>query len=133
MEISSGFIYMLEDDSDDRLITSTALDELGINVPVIYFSDGNELLKALETGKRPLLILLDYRITNEMKLLEQLKSKESFSDIPVIVLSELAPEGAIRECYRLGANSFVIKPSDPKETLKKIKIFFQYWLEVAEA
>ena len=54
----SKFIAMLEDDSDDRYLTSDTLSELKIDVPVKYFSSSTELIRSLQTDARPALILL---------------------------------------------------------------------------
>ncbi|MFL5754439.1 MAG: response regulator [Bacteroidia bacterium] len=134
MGTGTEYIYMLEEDPDDRIITSETLNELGIGIPFFYFSDPDELISSLHSGKRPSLILLDYQSATSpgLELLKTLKSSGSFNDIPVVVLGELSLRPMIRECYSLGANSYITKPSDIQQIQLKIKTFIEYWFTVAE-
>jgi hypothetical protein len=52
--------------------------------------------------------------------------------VPVVVLGEVSGDDHIKEWYRAGANTFIVKPSTVAATQKKIKTFFEYWFEVAE-
>jgi DNA-binding NarL/FixJ family response regulator len=64
--------------------------------------------------------------------LKHLKSDQNFLHIPVVILGDAEDPGFTAECYRMGANSYIIKPSSIEETKKKITLFFKYWMEVAE-
>jgi DNA-binding NtrC family response regulator len=126
---------MLENDSDDRVITSAIMAEFSFDVSVKFFSSGEHLLRTLtDREEKPVLIIVDQRTNNidENSVLKQLKSGSSFNHIPVVVLGELSPSDTVDHYYREGASTFITKPSDSDLTRKKIKTFFEYWLEVAE-
>ena len=130
----SKFIAMLEDDSDDRYLTSDTLSELKIDVPVKYFSSSTELIRSLQTDARPALILLDYNSTpdNAREVLAKIKADETLKEIPVVVLSDNDWDSYKKQCYASGASSFIKKPDTIEKTREKIATFFKYWFEVAE-
>ena len=125
---------MLEEDLDDRQITESALLDLGFDIPVQYVSYSNELFDLLRSGERPSLILLDYNATPSpaVDILKELKGNINYCHIPTVVLGEGLPERFIKECYALGANSYITKPASNKATKDKIETFFKYWLNVVE-
>jgi hypothetical protein len=47
-------------------------------------------------------------------------------------VSEITHPATVKEAYRLGANSFIQKPSTLHLTKEKIETFAKYWLEVVE-
>lgn len=124
-------IWMLEDDADDRYLTTTTLEELGLEMEIIFLNESRELFALQEKGNRPALILLDYHSypDSAIEILKRLKTDPGYSDVPVIILGENPPPKYIRECYLAGASSFIVKPSDVEGTRQKINIFFQYWLQ----
>jgi CheY-like chemotaxis protein len=131
--LSNGqYVLMLEDDADDRYITESTIKELGYNIPVRFLSYDRELITYLSQSEQPSLILLDYNPVTGSDTLKQLKAHPDFNHIPVIVLSEVASNHHVRQCYQLGANSFIKKPDTADLTRNKIETFFRYWFEVAE-
>jgi CheY-like chemotaxis protein len=128
------YVLMLEEDHDDRQITESALLELGYDVPVKYVSYSDELFEQLKGGQHPSLILMDYNSTPlpAIEILKELKSNTEYRHIPTVVLGEGLPQHFIKECYDLGANSYITKPASAKGTKDKIETFFKYWLNVVE-
>lgn len=126
------YVLMVEDDADDRYITETTLQELGYDVPIRFLATARELIARLGQSPEPALILVDYNPVSGSSILRQLKSHPDFNHIPVVVLSEVNSANHVRQCYQLGANTFIKKPDTAELTKKKIEIFFKYWFEVAE-
>lgn len=126
------YVLMVEDDVDDRYITESTIKELGYNIPIRFISYHRELMTFLGNSAEPTLILLDYNPVNGADILRLLKSHPDFNHIPVVVLSEVANKNHVRQCYQLGANSFIQKPTSADRTRNKIETFFKYWLEVVE-
>ncbi len=125
---------MLEEDPDDRQMTESALADLGFDVAVKYLKYSTELFEALKAEEKPALILIDYNSTpsSAPEILKELRSNKEHKYIPTVVLGEGLSEKFIKECYELGANSYITKPSSSKGTNDKIETFFKYWLNVAE-
>lgn len=132
--LKQPFVLMLEEDPDDRQLTESVLFELGFDVPVHYVSYSNELFDQLQSEEKPSLILLDYNATpsTAIEILKELKTNHQYKHIPTVVLGEGLPEHYIRECYQLGANSYITKPASNQKTREKIETFFRYWLNVVE-
>lgn len=126
---------MLEDDSDDRYITEQAIEKLGLDVDIEFFSDSNQFLHFLAgTSPYPSLILIDYNSTpeNGLAVLKKIKALTPLNKLPVIILSDSNTEKYKAECYAHGASSFIQKPQTVEATANKIETFFKYWFTVAE-
>jgi CheY-like chemotaxis protein len=125
---------MLEEDPDDRQITESALLDLGFDIPVKYVKYSTELFEELKADEKPSLILVDYNSTPApaVEVLKELRGNQDYKHIPTVVLGEGLSEKFIKECYQLGANSYITKPASTKGTKDKIETFFKYWLNVAE-
>ena len=131
--MAQKLILMLEDDSDDRYLTESAIEELGLDIKIKFFSNSNEFLDSLTTTQ-PVLILIDYNSTpeNGIQVLKKIKDLRYSNNVPVIILSDSDSEKYKAECYAYGASSFIKKPQTVEITARKIETFFKYWLTVVE-
>jgi CheY-like chemotaxis protein len=132
--LKQRYVLMLEEDPDDRQLTESALLDLGLDVSVHWVKYSHELFEHLKQHDKPSLILVDYNCTPSpaIEVLKELKSNDEYRHIPTVILGEGLPEHLVRECYSLGANSYILKPSSDKATRDKIETFFRYWLNVVE-
>lgn len=126
-------VFMLVADQDDRLLTSSTLQELGYNIPIRFLSRSLELFAALKE-QTPSIILIDYNTTPEpgVEILKQLKSDERYSSIPVVILTDSPLWYYHAQCYSHGASTVIKKPETSQMTTHKIRTFFDYWVNVAE-
>ena len=85
------------------------------------------------TAPRPACILLDLCLPrkNGFQLLEEIKQDESLKDIPVIVMSTSCSEEDILACYRLHANSYIVKSIDFDEFCRSIQSMIHFWFTTA--
>jgi len=133
MQVHERYILMLEDDQDDRYLTSAVMEELNIKIPLKFLSNTEDLLPTLEQSP-PLLILTDFNLHPEtgFDVLQKIRCHPSFKHIPVVLLGDATNPDFVAQCYRLGANTYATKPTSMEATKNKIGLFFRYWLEVAE-
>ena len=126
-------VYMLEDDSDDRYITQSVIEELQLSVQVKYFAKSDQFLDFLNKAPKAFLILVDYnsKPDNAETILQKIKTDETHKGTPVIILSDSSVTRYTEKCYALGASSFIEKPSKVDRTQEVIKIFFTYWLTIS--
>jgi len=128
------YVLMLQTDPDDRYITESTMDEISNNIPVQFISSLEEIDKTIVEFGQPVVILVNDQVSSHQGpgLVKKLKSNLLYSHLPVVILGEVTSSEYIQECYRAGANTFIIKPSTIAETRKKISTFFSYWFDVAE-
>jgi CheY-like chemotaxis protein len=124
---------MLEDDSDDRYLTTEVVKELGFDLSIRFFTDSDQLLQALQE-ELPSLVLIDYNSNpeNGILVLERIREHGHTSSLPVVILTEANYPSLKKDCYSAGASTVIAKPLDMDGTRKRIKSFFEYWLNVAE-
>lgn len=128
------YVLMLQTDPDDRYITESTMDEISNNIPVQFISSLEEMDKTIVEFGQPVVILVNDQgsVQQGPLTVKKLKSNPLYSHIPVVILGEVTSSEYIQDCYRAGANTFIIKPSTIAETRKKIATFFSYWFDVAE-
>lgn len=129
-------ILMLEYDLDDRLLVSTVFEEQQFQAHLEFVNKGTELFSYLDRRRvsglsYPSVVMLNLHATpqNGLEVLKQLKASSDYRHVPVVILSELKDAKIARECYAMGASSFIQKPDALSETNIKIGNFFRYWFE----
>ena len=136
-------ILMVDDDKDDCMMTEKALRKNRVINPILFLSDGEELIDYLKrkgkysdpnTSHRPCFILLDLNMPkmDGRKALLLVKSDPEFKNIPLVVLSTSSAEEDILRSYNLGANSFITKPVNFEGLVAMMESLKHYWLEIVE-
>lgn len=101
--------------------------------PIQEARDGEEAIAYIErweSGEQPpVLILLDLGLPkiSGLEVLRRFKSHPKISSIPVVVFTTSAEDKDIQEAYRLGCNSYIVKPvefSKFKEVASQVEL---YW------
>jgi two-component system response regulator len=139
MVSKSHEILLVEDNQADADLTMLALKEANVSNPIVHLKDGEQALDYIfATGSyanraaenTPGLILLDLKMpkVNGIEVLRKLKSDELTRKIPVIVFSSSQEDPDVKECYRLGVNSYIVKPLEFQEFAKVVKDTGLYWL-----
>jgi two-component system response regulator len=131
-------ILLVEDNPLDAELTLQALRDAGFSQIVEHVTDGEEALGCIfepkSTPSLPRLILLDLNLGKMagLHVLRRLKSDERTRGIPVVVLSASRLALEVIESYKLGVNSYVMKPADGKRFIEIVKALGQYWLTINE-
>jgi two-component system response regulator len=63
-----------------------------------------------------------------LQVLQKLKSEERTKRIPVVILTSSNEDPDIQECYRLGVNSYVVKPVQFEQFVKSVSELGLYWM-----
>jgi CheY-like chemotaxis protein len=134
-------ILLVDDSPRDVELVIAALNDNNLANEVIVAEDGVEALDYLykrgkftdETGS-PVVILLDIKMPrmDGIEVLKIIRSEEKFKLIPVIMVTSSKEERDLVESYKLGANSYVVKPIDVMQFLEAIKTLGQYWALINE-
>jgi CheY-like chemotaxis protein len=130
-------ILLVEDDPNDAALTLRALKQRNLGDRVFHVLDGDEALEFIFTsnlygewnGIAPKVIMLDLKLrrVSGLEVLRELKAQERTRIIPVVVLTSSRQEISNVESYKLGVNSYVIKPGDSKQFAQLIGDIGYYW------
>ena len=85
----------------------------------------------------PVAIFLDIKMpkvsgTEVLRDLKSASAVEVLRTIPVVILTSSREGEDLRECYRLGANGYVVKPVDATQFTQVIKNLATFWAATNE-
>jgi len=124
-------ILLVEDNPNDAELTQRALRKTDIGARLLIARDGAEAIeKVLSEGLRPRVIFLDLKLPkiDGMEVLRRIRADERTRQIPVVVLTSSQEERDITESYKLGVNSYVVKPVEFDKFYKTVSDLGTYWL-----
>ena len=124
-------VLLVEDNASDVELTLRALQKRNLANRVVVARDGVEALQLLERAEAPpKVVLLDLKLPklNGLEVLRRMKSDERTKRIPVVVLTSSHEEPDVEESYRLGVNSYVVKPVDFESFATAVAEVGLYWL-----
>jgi CheY-like chemotaxis protein len=134
-----GDILLVEDNPNDAELTLRALKKARVANDVHIARDGAEALDFL-FGREgvpavlPRVILLDLKLpkVDGLEVLRRVRGDERTKLIPVIVLTSSREESDLVASYRLGANSYIVKPVESEAFFKAVNDIGLYWLLLNE-
>jgi CheY-like chemotaxis protein len=137
--MSSKKILLVEDSTDDVLLTLRALQQANILNEVIVARDGQEAIEYLtgegqyagrDVSDSPVVVLLDLKMPRMggLEFLRKIRTIELLKLLPVVILTSSKEEQDICESYNLGANSYIQKPVDFEQFVQAIRTLGLYWL-----
>ena len=132
-------ILLVEDDPNDVELTLRALQRNKLSNKVYIVKDGAEALDfvfckgAYENRKdcdSPKVILLDLKLpkVDGLEVLRRIRENGEKKFIPVVVLTSSKEETDIIKSYRLGVNSYIVKPVDFDKFAGAVSQIGLYWL-----
>ena len=108
-------VILIADDSPTiRKFVTFSLASKGFEIVVAC--DGMEALEKLP-GVNVDLIITDLNMPNVdgFEFIKSVRGNSAFNDIPIIILSSLGSEKDIEKGLSIGADSYLVKPFDPKK------------------
>lgn len=130
--MNKPLIYVIDNEADYLHLVQYVFIEFLPEYTVVLFSGGETMLSSLQTSLEwPALLLLDLHMPDMsgQQTLRQLKARQEWKSIPVVmVTSETAP-GEIQGCYEAGANSCLAKPMSIEAMKKLFKQVCAYWVD----
>jgi len=132
-------IVLVEDNPSDAELTIRALRKNNIINKLLHLEDGEDALEYIfGTGKyadrniyeMPKVILLDLKMPkiSGLQILKKIKSDERTKIIPVVLLTSSKEDNDIIESYKLGVNSYIVKPVEFRHFAKAVANVGIYWL-----
>ena len=123
-------ILLVEDSAEDAEMTLRALRKNNLANRVHWVKDGAEALEYLLNSQAPKLVMLDLNMpkVDGIEVLRQLKAQPETRAIPVVVMTSSNEERDVVEAYRLGVNSYIVKPVAFEAFLETVSKIGLYWL-----
>jgi two-component system, response regulator len=141
MESTDGSvdILMVEDNPNDEELTLHALRHYHLANKIDVVRDGQEALEYIfcsgryatrHIEDRPSVILLDIKLplVDGLEVLRRIKQDPRTRTIPVVMLTSSREERDMIESYRLGVNSYIVKPVDFDQFKESARSLGMYWL-----
>jgi two-component system, response regulator len=132
-------ILLVEDNQDDLEMTLRAFRKSNLTNHIQVTRDGAEALEFIfcqgafagrKLANPPKVILLDLKLPkiDGMEVLKRIKSDERTRTIPVVILTSSKEQRDVIESYKLGVNSYIVKPVNFESFAVAIQELGMYWL-----
>jgi two-component system response regulator len=139
MNVDDVEILLVEDNPFDAELTLRALKKHNLANLIVHVKDGAEALDFIfATGAYshrkienvPRVVLLDLKLpkVDGIEVLRAMKSDDRTKQIPVVVLTSSAEDRDRVETYKLGVNSYIVKPVEFENFIKAVSEVGFYWL-----
>ena len=107
-------ILLIEDDVDDIELLEVSLKDNNVTYSMDIIMEGDKVESYLKnTQIFPDIIVMDFNLprVHGREILMQIKKTANFQMIPLMVLTTSTAKEDIEYSYRLGADSFITKPT----------------------
>jgi len=137
-------VLVVEDNPQDLELLLRALKKANLGNRIEVARDGAEALEFVfcegayagrQIQDRPKMILLDLKLpkVDGLEVLQRIRSDPRTRMIPVVVLTSSKEQSDVVETYRLGVNSYVVKPVSFEQFASAVQQLGLYWLLLNEA
>ena len=138
-ETNNVEILLVEDNPQDLELTLRALRKANLANHIQVARDGAEALEFVlgegpHAGRKfedtPKVILLDLKLPkiDGLEVLRRLKEDPHTQSIPVVVLTSSKEQKDVVQSYRLGVNSYIVKPVNFDGFATAVQELGMYWL-----
>lgn len=138
-DISEVEILLVEDNPNDAELGLRALKKHNLTNSIHLVKDGAEALDFIfgtgayvgrKIGNKPKVIFLDLKLpkVDGLEVLRKVKSDERTRTIPIVVLTSSHEERDLVESYKLGVNSYIVKPVDFDKFIQAVAQLGMYWM-----
>ena len=133
-------ILLVEDNPNDAELAIRALRKGNLANHITWVKDGAEALEfifrsgayAERPDQNPKLILLDLKLpkVDGIEVLKRIKADERTRVIPVVMVTSSAEGRDVVESYKLGVNSYIVKPVEFEQFSETVAKAGFYWMLV---
>jgi CheY-like chemotaxis protein len=132
-------VLLVEDNPHEALLTIRSLKKHNLANNLHHVDDGAEALDFIfargkyserKVGAELKVILLDLKLpkVDGLEVLKHIKSDDRTRSIPVVVLTSSKEEQDIIASYKLGVNSYIVKPVQFESFAKAVADLGVYWM-----
>jgi CheY-like chemotaxis protein len=132
-------ILLVEDNGRDAEVTIRALNKRNIANHVVHVKDGQEALDFLfgtgayvgrDPSNHPKVVLLDLKLpkVDGLEVLRAIRGDERTRLMPVVIMTSSREQQDVIKSYKLGVNSYVVKPVEFDNFSAAVAELGHYWL-----
>ena len=136
-------ILLVEDNRNDAELTIRALKKRNLANNLVHVEDGQAALDFLfgtgahagrDVQQQPKVVLLDLKLPklDGIEVLRRLRADERTKLLPVVMLTSSREDRDVIETYKLGANSYIVKPVEFENFSEAVSNLGMYWLLLNE-
>jgi CheY-like chemotaxis protein len=133
-------LLLVEDNEHDVFLMKRALKQAEIRNPLYVVGDGEQAVDYLagngafndrERYPFPALVLLDLKLPFKSghEVLAWIRNDAEMNELVVVILTTSDEPADVNRAYKLGANSYLVKPPSLGQLRDLAKSFKWYWLE----
>ena len=134
-------LLLIEDNPQDLELALLALQQGSVPPRVHVARDGAEALDFIfcqgpyadrHITNQPKVILLDLKLpkVDGLEVLKRLKQDPRTAIIPVVVLTSSKEQSDVVESYKLGVNSYIVKPVNFERFTEAVRDLGLYWMRL---
>ncbi len=132
-------ILLVEDSDQDAELAIRALKKNNITNNVVRLKDGEQALEFIfgegefvhrSIENQPKVVLLDLKMpkVDGLEVLKAVRENEETKDLPIVILTSSKEEQDMVKSYKLGVNSFIVKPVEFESFTKAVREIGLYWV-----
>jgi CheY-like chemotaxis protein len=133
-------LLLVEDNEDDVFLMRRALKQAEIQNPLYVVENGEQAMDYLagngefndrELYPFPALVFLDLKLPfkSGLEVLAWIRQEAELVELVVVILTSSDEPADIDKAYKLGANSYLVKPATLGQLRDVAKSFKWYWLK----
>jgi CheY-like chemotaxis protein len=117
------FIFLADDDEDDRFLFQEALNEIQLPTQLTTVRDGEQLMEILNAQVLPDILFLDLNMPRKdgFQCLIEIRKNDKLKQLPVVIFSTSYQPDAVTKLYENGAQYYIRKPSNFEHFKKVIR------------
>lgn len=134
-----GEVLLVEDSPRDAEMTLRTLRKRNLANSIVHVKDGQEALDWLfargtyasrDASDTPKVVLLDLKLpkVDGLEVLRAIRADERTKLLPVVVMTSSQEDSDVVESYKLGVNSYIVKPVDFENFSAAVAELGHYWL-----
>jgi two-component system response regulator len=132
-------VLLVEDNPHEAELTIRSLKKHNLANKLHHVDDGEQALDFIfgreqyagrKVGEGLKVVLLDLKLpkVDGLEVLKQIKSDDRSKHVPVVILTSSKEEQDIIAGYKLGVNSYVVKPMQFESFAKAVADLGMYWM-----
>ena len=144
LSVDSLVILLAEDREDEVALIRRAFKKINLLNPLQVVTDGEQVVAYLKGEGQfanraeyplPSLLLLDLKMPrmNGLEVLQWIRQQPGFGTLRVVMLTSSNQIQDVNAAYRLGANSFLVKPVEFERFVAMINALQGYWFWMNQA